>query len=69
MAYHRNAKPGTKRSITVTISYDAFEKIDLQAKKHNLTKKDMVNTMIDFWIRNYVIVEQLSLSSNNRRIA
>ena len=67
-AYHRNIKPGDRMLKGLAISYNAFLSIDLEAKKHNLSKVKMVDAMVNFWVRNYVIVEQLSLSSNNKII-
>lgn len=68
MPYHRNPKPGDKERKCISISEDAYKEIDFQALKHNLTKVKMIDVMVKFFINNYIIVEQLSLSSNNRRI-
>ena len=68
IAYHRNIKPGNKILRPLSISSDAWEKIALEALKHNSTKVEMVDAIINFYISNYVIVEQLSLSSNNKII-
>ena len=67
-AYHRNPMPGNRMLKGLSISSDAFITIDLEAKKHNLSKVKMVDAMVKFYVNNFLIVEQLSLSSNNKII-
>lgn len=61
--YHRNPKPGDKMRIGLSISKEAFETIGTEAMKHGLTKVKMVDVMVKFYTKHFLIFEQLSLSS------
>jgi len=65
---HRNPKPGDKKRIGLSVSPDTYQKIYAESVRHDLPIHKIMETMVDFWQRNYIIVEQLSLTSKNKII-